>query len=129
MLINKLNRRTMLLGGFAGIALLHLLVGIAAVVLPDSAAKPYVVLVLVVSFVFVMQGTIGATRLAIVGGDLPVKDPDLRHGALRFRAPAVRRDPGLGVPAIRRRRWNRSDVLHLRGNQRLGRLLYQDRGS
>lgn len=59
LLINKLDRRVMLIGGFALISLFHVLIGASAMLLPDTAAKPYLILVFVVAFVFSMQGTLG----------------------------------------------------------------------
>ncbi|MBB5159231.1 sugar porter family MFS transporter [Saccharopolyspora phatthalungensis] len=73
LLINKINRRAMLLGGFAAITVLHVLVGAAAVFMPDVAAKPYVVLTLVVAFVFVMQGTIGPLVWLLLSEIFPLK--------------------------------------------------------
>ncbi|MET0190430.1 MAG: sugar porter family MFS transporter, partial [Pseudonocardia sediminis] len=51
LLINKIDRRTMLLGGFALTTTFHLLVGLSALLLPDGTAKAYFILVFVVAFV------------------------------------------------------------------------------
>ena len=37
--MNKINRRTLLLGGFALTTTFHLLVGLSALLLPDGTAK------------------------------------------------------------------------------------------
>ncbi|MFB9565516.1 sugar porter family MFS transporter [Saccharopolyspora hordei] len=58
-LINKIDRRVMLIGGFALIAAFHVLVGASSLLLPESPTKPYVILLFVVAFVFSMQGTLG----------------------------------------------------------------------
>ncbi|MBT1191221.1 sugar porter family MFS transporter [Rhodococcoides kroppenstedtii] len=57
--MNKVDRRTMLIAGFSLTTFFHLLVGLSALLLPDGTAKAYFILVFVVLFVFCMQGTIG----------------------------------------------------------------------
>lgn len=60
LIMNKIDRRVMLLAGFSLTTIFHLLVGASALLIPDGTAyKPYVILVFVVLFVFSMQGTIG----------------------------------------------------------------------
>ncbi|NNC22637.1 sugar porter family MFS transporter [Salinisphaera sp. USBA-960] len=73
MLINKLNRRIMLIGGFCLVALFHVLVGLTAMFLPDVAAKPYVILFFMVAFVFSMQGTLGPLVWLILSEIFPLK--------------------------------------------------------
>lgn len=73
LLINKINRRVMLIGGFGLITLFHLLVGSSAMFLPDNAAKPYIVLVFVVAFVFSMQGTLGPLVWLLLSEMFPLK--------------------------------------------------------
>ncbi|MBY6348979.1 sugar porter family MFS transporter [Rhodococcoides corynebacterioides] len=58
-IMNKVDRRTMLIAGFSLTTFFHLLVGLSALLLPDGTAKAYFILVFVVLFVFCMQGTIG----------------------------------------------------------------------
>ena len=73
-LINKLNRRTMLIGGFTLISVFHVLVGASAMFLPDTmAAKPYIILVFVVAFVFSMQGTLGPLVWLMLSEMFPLK--------------------------------------------------------
>ncbi|BFM07634.1 sugar porter family MFS transporter [Halioxenophilus aromaticivorans] len=72
MVMNKLDRRVMLLGGFVLTTLFHLLVGLSAYFLPESAAKPYVVLSLVIAFVFFMQGTIGPLAWLLLSEIFPL---------------------------------------------------------
>ncbi|PFG95915.1 sugar porter (SP) family MFS transporter [Saccharopolyspora erythraea NRRL 2338] len=74
MLINKINRRTMLIGGFTLISVFHVLVGASAMFLPDSMpAKPYIILVFVVAFVFSMQGTLGPLVWLMLSEMFPLK--------------------------------------------------------
>jgi MFS transporter, SP family, major inositol transporter len=72
-LINKINRRTMLLAGFALISTFHLLVGASAMLLPEGGAKPYIILVFVVAFVFSMQGTLGPLVWLMLSEMFPLK--------------------------------------------------------
>ncbi|RZT85829.1 sugar porter (SP) family MFS transporter [Pseudonocardia sediminis] len=80
LLINKIDRRTMLLGGFALTTTFHLLVGLSALLLPDGTAKAYVILVLVVLFVFCMQGTIGPLVWLILSEIFPLRIRSLAIG-------------------------------------------------
>ncbi|GAB3300597.1 sugar porter family MFS transporter [Parasphingorhabdus pacifica] len=73
MLINKLDRRVMLIGGFTLISLFHVLVGTSAMFLPDTAAKPYIILIFVVAFVFSMQGTLGPVVWLLLSEMFPLK--------------------------------------------------------
>jgi major inositol transporter-like SP family MFS transporter len=57
--INRLGRRTFLITGFAGTTLFHLLIGLASVALPHGTLRAVVVLVFIICFVGIMQGTIG----------------------------------------------------------------------
>jgi MFS transporter, SP family, major inositol transporter len=58
-LMNRINRRTMLLFGFCGTTTAHLLIGLSSLTLPEGLLRAYVILFFVVTFVFIMQGTIG----------------------------------------------------------------------
>jgi sugar porter (SP) family MFS transporter len=57
--INRVGRRTMLMVGFGGVAVFHLLIGLASTVIPEGTGRAVVVLVFVIGFVGTMQGTIG----------------------------------------------------------------------
>jgi sugar porter (SP) family MFS transporter len=73
-LINKLNRRTMLIGGFTLITTFHILVGASALLLPPTTpAKPYIILTFVVAFVFSMQGTLGPLVWLMLSEMFPLK--------------------------------------------------------
>ena len=84
LLINKIDRRRMLLGGFALTTTFHLLVGLAALLLPDGTAKAYFILVFVVLFVFSMQGTIGPLVWLILSEIFPLKIRSLAIGISVF---------------------------------------------
>ena len=73
LLINRIDRRTMLLAGFALTTTFHLLVGLSALLLPEGSAKAYFILVFVVLFVFCMQGTIGPLVWLILSEIFPLK--------------------------------------------------------
>lgn len=84
MLINKIDRRRMLLGGFALTTTFHLLVGLSALLLPDGTAKAYFILVFVVLFVFCMQATIGPLVWLILSEIFPLKIRSLAIGISVF---------------------------------------------
>jgi MFS transporter, SP family, major inositol transporter len=73
MLINKIDRRTMLLGGLGLITLFHVLIGAAAATLPESPSKPFIMMGLVVGFVFSMQATLGPLVWLILSEIFPLK--------------------------------------------------------
>ena len=57
--INRAGRRPMLMVGFAGTTVFHLLIGLSSLLLPEGTLRAVVVLVFVIGFVGTMQGTIG----------------------------------------------------------------------
>jgi sugar porter (SP) family MFS transporter len=58
-LMNRVNRRTMLLGGLTGTTTAHLLIGLSSLLLAPGLFRAYMILLFVVTFVFIMQGTLG----------------------------------------------------------------------
>lgn len=72
-LINRIDRRKMLIGGFVLTTTFHLLVGLSAFLLPDGTVKAYFILVFVVLFVFSMQGTIGPLVWLMLSEIFPLK--------------------------------------------------------
>jgi MFS transporter, SP family, major inositol transporter len=85
MLINTIGRRVMLITGFALISLFHVLVGASAMLLPDtSAAKPYIILIFVVAFVFSMQGTLGPVVWLLLSEIFPLKMRSFAMGLCVF---------------------------------------------
>jgi len=57
-LIRHFGRRTLLIVGFIGTTVAHLLIGVSSLLLPDGTGRAYVILVFVVIFVFITQATI-----------------------------------------------------------------------
>jgi sugar porter (SP) family MFS transporter len=57
--INRFGRRTMLVFGFTGTTVFHVLIGLSSLLLPEGTLRAVVVLVFVIGFVGTMQGTIG----------------------------------------------------------------------
>lgn len=83
--MNKIDRRVMLLGGFALTTLFHLLVGLSAYLIPDdSGTKPYVILIFAVLFVFFMQGTIGPLVWLLLAEIFPLKIRSFAMGLCVF---------------------------------------------
>ena len=83
LLMNRVNRRTMLLVGFGLTTFFHLLVGLSAKFLPDNDIKPYFILLFVDPVRVLHAGHDRPPGVAAAGGDLPAQDPQLRHGRLR----------------------------------------------
>lgn len=84
MLINRLPRRFMLLGGFTLTSSFHLLIGLSAVFLPDGTFKAYAILVFVVLFVFSMQGTLGPLVWLMLAEIFPLKIRSFAMGICVF---------------------------------------------
>jgi major inositol transporter-like SP family MFS transporter len=84
LLMNKINRRTMLLVGFGLTTFFHLLVGLSAKFLPDNDFKPYFILLFVILFVFSMQGTIGPLVWLLLAEIFPLKIRSFAMGVCVF---------------------------------------------
>ncbi|MCU4296115.1 sugar porter family MFS transporter [Brevibacterium permense] len=84
MLINRLPRRFMLLGGFILTSSFHLLIGLSAVFLPDGTFKAYAILVFVILFVFSMQGTLGPLVWLMLAEIFPLKIRSFAMGICVF---------------------------------------------
>ena len=72
LVINRIDRRTMLLAGFTLTTTFHLLIALSAALLPEGPAKAWAVLVFVVAFVFCMQGTLGPLTWLILSELFPL---------------------------------------------------------
>src|SRR5215218_5245886 len=59
LVMNRINRRTMLLFGFFGITTAHLLIGLSSQFLAPGLFRAYMILLFVIIFVLFMQGTAG----------------------------------------------------------------------
>ena len=84
LLMNRVNRRTMLLVGFSLTTFFHLLVGLSARFLPDGEFKPYFILLFVILFVFSMQGTIGPLVWLLLAEIFPLKIRSFAMGVCVF---------------------------------------------
>jgi sugar porter (SP) family MFS transporter len=84
MLINRVPRRLMLIGGFSLTTFFHLLIGISAVAVPDGPVKAWLILVFVVLFVFCMQGTIGPLVWLLLAEIFPLKIRSFAMGVCVF---------------------------------------------
>jgi MFS transporter, SP family, major inositol transporter len=59
LVMNRINRRTMLLFGYFGITTAHLLIGLSSLLFAPGLFRAYMILLFVILFVFIMQGTAG----------------------------------------------------------------------
>ncbi len=100
LLMNRVNRRTMLLGGFVLTTFFHLLVGLSALLLPDGQAKAYFILVFVVLFVFSMQGTIGPLVWLMLAEIFPLKIRSFAIGLCVFMLWIANAVVALGFPTV-----------------------------
>jgi len=72
-LMNRVDRRPMLLFGFIGTTTAHILIGVSSLVLPEGTVRAYTILLFVVLFVFIMQGTIGPLVWLMLAEIFPLK--------------------------------------------------------
>ncbi|SEB08105.1 sugar porter family MFS transporter [Leifsonia sp. 21MFCrub1.1] len=81
-LLNRFNRRGMMLFGFTGILIAHLLVGIFGIALPQhSPIRAWLLLICILLFVGLMQGTIGPLAWLMLSEIFPLR---LRGVAMGF---------------------------------------------
>ncbi|WP_370181679.1 sugar porter family MFS transporter [Rhodococcus wratislaviensis] len=83
-LINRIDRRKMLIGGFTLTTTFHVLVGLSAFLLPDGTLKAYLILTFVVLFVFSMQATIGPLVWLMLSEIFPLKIRSFAIGVCIF---------------------------------------------
>ena len=100
LLMNRIDRRKMLLGGFALTTFFHVLVGLSALLLPDGQAKAYFILVFVVLFVFSMQGTIGPLVWLMLAEIFPLKIRSFAIGLCVFMLWIANAVVALGFPTV-----------------------------
>lgn len=73
-IINKFDRRTLLLFGFGGTTIAHLLVGTIGLVLPEgNPVRPWLLMVCILAFIGIMQGTIGPLVWLMIAEIFPLK--------------------------------------------------------
>lgn len=100
MVMNKIDRRTLLLAGFSLTTLFHVLVGLSSMFLPDSDFKPYVILGFVVLFVFSMQGTIGPLVWLLLAEIFPLKIRSFAMGLCVFMLWIANAGVAFGFPPV-----------------------------
>jgi major inositol transporter-like SP family MFS transporter len=100
LLMNRIDRRKMLLAGFTLTTLFHVLVGLSALLLPDGQAKAYFILVFVVLFVFSMQGTIGPLVWLMLAEIFPLKIRSFAIGLCVFMLWIANAVVALGFPSV-----------------------------
>lgn len=83
-MMDRVNRRTMFLSGYGLVTLCHVLIGTAALAMPESTAKPYVILVLVVLFVGSMQTFLNVATWVILSEIFPLHMRGLGIGIAVF---------------------------------------------
>ncbi|MGW4337862.1 sugar porter family MFS transporter [Rhodococcus koreensis] len=98
--INRINRRTMLIGGFVLTTTFHLLIGLSALLLPDGTAKAWFILLFVVLFVFSMQGTLAPLTFVILSEIFPLKIRSLAYGICLFALWMANAVVSLGFPPV-----------------------------
>lgn len=100
LVMNKVNRRAMLLGGFGLTTFFHLLVGLSAYLLPESTMKSYVILTFAVLFVFSMQGTIGPLVWLLLAEIFPLKIRSFAMGVCVFCLWLANASVAFGFPPV-----------------------------
>ncbi|MEE3852933.1 sugar porter family MFS transporter [Gordonia sp. LSe1-13] len=84
LMMNKFNRRAMIITGYTLTTTFHLLVGIFALAMPDNSLKPYVIMGLVIGFVFSMQALIGPLTWLLLSEIFPLKIRSFAMGVSVF---------------------------------------------
>ncbi|WP_129660513.1 sugar porter family MFS transporter [Rothia halotolerans] len=84
-MMEKINRRTTFIIGYSLTAACHFLIGLASVLVPeDSAARPYVLLVLIVAFVGSMQTFLNVATWVLLSEIFPLRIRALGMGISVF---------------------------------------------
>ncbi|GAA1353137.1 sugar porter family MFS transporter [Falsarthrobacter nasiphocae] len=84
-MMDRVNRRTTVVTGYALVALCHLLIGGASLVVPvDSPARPYIMLVLIVAFVGSMQTFLNVATWVLLSEIFPLRMRALGMGVSVF---------------------------------------------
>ena len=73
-MMERVNRRTMVITGYSLTAFFHLLIGVASMLLPEgSPARPYIILALVVGFVGSMQTCLNVSTWVLMSELFPLR--------------------------------------------------------
>ena len=84
-MMERVNRRTTFLTGYALTAICHFLIGFASVSVPtDSAARPYILLILIVAFVGSMQTFLNVATWVLLSEIFPLRIRALGMGISVF---------------------------------------------
>lgn len=72
-MMEKINRRTTVITGYSLVTIFHVLIGIASLAVPeDSAARPFIILILVVGFVGSMQTFLNVATWVLLSEIFPL---------------------------------------------------------
>lgn len=83
--INRFDRRKLLLFGFIGTTSAHVLLGAIGVLMPEgNPLRPYILMVLILIFIAFMQGTIAPVTFLMIAEIFPLKMRGLMIGASLF---------------------------------------------
>lgn len=84
-MMERINRRTTFITGYALTAICHFLIGLASVLVPaDSAARPYILLILIVAFVGSMQTFLNVATWVLLSEIFPLRIRALGMGISVF---------------------------------------------
>lgn len=84
LVMNRINRRPMLLFGYIGITAAHLLIGLSSLLLAPGLFRAYMILAFVILFVFIMQGTAGPLVWLMLAEIFPLEMRGLAIGVSVF---------------------------------------------
>lgn len=80
--MNRIRRRAVLLIGYMGVAVLHILIGAVGMLLPESSSfRAWMLMILIVAFIGVMQGCLGPSLFVVLAELFPVKYRGFMLGA------------------------------------------------
>jgi sugar porter (SP) family MFS transporter len=83
--INRFDRRKLLLFGFIGTTSAHVLLGTVGVLMPEgNPIRPYLLMILILVFIAFMQGTIAPVTFLMIAEIFPLKMRGLMVGASLF---------------------------------------------
>ena len=81
-IINRVSRRSMMITGFIGTTTAHIGVGLVGILLPaDNMIRPWLLLVFIVAFIAMMQGTIGPLSWLMISEIFPLRMRGIMIGA------------------------------------------------
>lgn len=85
LLMNRIKRRTVMLAGYSGVALIHVVIGLVGSQMDASnPLRGYLLMALIVAFIGVMQGCLGPTLFVVLAELFPVKARGLMLGISMF---------------------------------------------